>query len=128
KNAIESRSSVERPTHVRTVAAKSEDRYPIIAVTDTGHGIRDEHLKNIFRFGFTTKTDGNGFGLHSAAIAMNDMGGSIRATSGGWGTGAAFILTLPLTPIPRPEHTPSEEAPGSAAVADPSTFTGDCTR
>ena len=57
----------------------------IITVTDTGHGIREEQLKNIFRFGFTTKPDGNGFGLHSAAIAMNEMGGSIRVASDGWG-------------------------------------------
>jgi len=98
KNAIESMASVDGPSHVLTVSAEREDGDVVIAIRDTGHGIRDEHLKNIFRFGFTTKAEGNGFGLHSAAIAMNEMGGSIRAASDGWGTGAAFILTLPLTP------------------------------
>ncbi len=59
-----------------------------------GHGITDEQLKCIFRFGFTTKTNGNGFGLHSAAIAMNEMGGAIRVASGGAGQGATFTITL----------------------------------
>jgi len=125
KNAIESMASVERPTHVLTVAAKSEDGYAIISVTDTGHGIRDEHLKNIFRFGFTTKTDGNGFGLHSAAIAMNDVGGSIRATSGGWGDGASFILTLPLTQAPRAEEAAPGDATGAGLIAGASILTGE---
>jgi len=98
KNAIESMASVEGSARVLTVSAEREGGDAVIAIRDTGHGIREEHLKNIFRFGFTTKAEGNGFGLHSAAIAMNEMGGSIRAASDGWGQGAAFILTLPLTP------------------------------
>ena len=40
KNAIESMAAVQRPTHTLTVAAKSEDGYAVIAVTDSGHGIR----------------------------------------------------------------------------------------
>ena len=122
KNAIESMASVEGPSHVLTVSAEREDGDVVIAIRDTGHGIRDEHLKNIFRFGFTTKAEGNGFGLHSAAIAMNEMGGSIRAASDGWGTGAAFILTLPLTPdavladraIGAPPIAPAVAAPGES--------------
>src|SRR5207244_9941395 len=127
KNAIESMGSLERTPHVLTVAAKSDEGYAIISVTDTGHGIRDEHLKNIFRFGFTTKADGNGFGLHSAAIAMSDMGGSIRATSGGWGTGATFILTLPLVQEPRPDEA-NPAAPGVPLGEETSAWTGENSR
>jgi signal transduction histidine kinase len=122
KNAIESMASVERTSHVLTVSAKAENGNAVIEVSDTGHGIRGEHLKNIFRFGFTTKTEGNGFGLHSAAIAMNEMGGSIRAVSDGWGTGAAFILTLPLS-ADRSSATiisPTPAAEGSAFVGESS--------
>jgi C4-dicarboxylate-specific signal transduction histidine kinase len=124
KNAIESMASVERTEHVLTVAARKEDDSAVIEITDTGHGIRDEHLKNIFRFGFTTKTDGNGFGLHSAAIAMNDMGGAIRATSDGWGSGATFQLTLPLTQSPRTEETVPATL-GVPPVGEPPAYTGE---
>jgi len=127
KNAVESMASVQRPDRVLTVCTKSEDGYAVISVTDTGHGIRDEHLKNIFRFGFTTKQDGNGFGLHSAAIAMNEMGGSIRATSGGWGTGATFMLTLPLVAEPRPDEA-NLAAPTVPLIEDTSAWTGESSR
>jgi signal transduction histidine kinase len=121
KNAIESMAAVERTGQVLTVVAKKEDGNAVIAVTDTGHGIRPEHLRNIFRFGFTTKADGNGFGLHSAAIAMSEMGGSIRATSDGWGQGATFILSFPLQEQPRRTDTdlPSAMSNSIAALAAP---------
>jgi C4-dicarboxylate-specific signal transduction histidine kinase len=96
KNAVESMAAFSRSSHVLTIAARHEDGCAVISVEDTGHGIREEHHKNIFRFGFTTKENGNGFGLHSAAIAMGEMGGAIRVTSGGWGAGATFVITLPL--------------------------------
>jgi len=127
KNVVESMTSVQRPERVLTVSAKSDEGNAVISVTDTGHGIRDEHLKNIFRFGFTTKQDGNGFGLHSAAIAMNEMGGSIRATSGGWGTGATFILTLPLVAEQRPEEA-SPAAPAAPLGEQTSAWTGESSR
>jgi signal transduction histidine kinase len=67
-----------------------------VSVTDTGHGIGEEQLKSIFRFGFTTKQNGHGFGLHSAAIAMGEMGGTIRVVSSGIGQGATFTISLPI--------------------------------
>jgi len=106
KNAIESMANSDRSPRVLTVEAKREYGDAMISFTDTGHGIRDEHLKNIFRFGFTTKPEGNGFGLHSAALAMNDMGGSIRAASDGWGQGATFMIVLPLTTDAQHENAP----------------------
>ena len=45
--------------------------------------------------GFTTKTDGHGFGLHSSALAANDLGGKMIANSDGTGKGATFTLVLP---------------------------------
>jgi len=69
-----------------------------IAVTDNGTGIRAEHLERIFTHGFTTKSDGHGFGLHSAALIARELGGSLRVASGGPGRGASFTLALPLAP------------------------------
>jgi signal transduction histidine kinase len=67
-----------------------------LAVEDTGVGLPPENLTRIFAHGFTTKTNGHGFGLHSCALAARQMGGSLRANSEGVGRGATFILELPL--------------------------------
>jgi signal transduction histidine kinase len=66
-----------------------------IYVTDNGAGILPENLTRIFAFGYTTKKNGHGFGLHSSALAAKEMGGSLNAYSAGRGQGATFILELP---------------------------------
>lgn len=68
-----------------------------ISVTDNGVGIPPENLTRIFNHGFSTKTDGHGFGLHSGALAAQEMGGTLTAHSDGIGQGATFTLELPLT-------------------------------
>ena len=67
-------------------------------VQDSGVGIPPEVLGRLFEFGYTTKKDGHGFGLHSAALAAREMGGALRASSDGIGAGACFVLELPLRP------------------------------
>jgi len=73
-----------------------EDRSLRIDVVDNGVGIAPENLTRVFAHGFTTKKDGHGFGLHSAAIAAQEMGGTLTAHSDGPGTGARFTLELPV--------------------------------
>jgi len=68
-------------------------------VSDNGMGIAPEHLTRIFSHGFTTKKEGHGFGLHSAANAAKEMGGFLSATSKGVGRGAIFVLDLPVDPV-----------------------------
>ena len=67
-----------------------------ICVSDTGVVIAPENLTRIFVHGFTTKRDGHGFGLHSAAIAAREMGGTLAVHSDGLGAGATFTLELPI--------------------------------
>jgi PAS domain S-box-containing protein len=67
-----------------------------ISVRDNGIGIAAENLTKIFTYGFTTKKDGHGFGLHSGANAAKEMGGSLTAWSDGLGKGAEFTLLLPI--------------------------------
>lgn len=67
-----------------------------IRVADTGVGIAPENLTRVFVHGFTTKKDGHGFGLHSAANAAREMGGTLAVHSDGPGTGATFTLELPI--------------------------------
>ncbi len=67
-----------------------------IAVADNGCGIPKENLTRVFNHGFTTKSGGHGFGLHSAANAATEVGGSLSGASEGPGKGAVFVLELPL--------------------------------
>jgi len=71
------------------------DRF-CVTVADNGIGVAPENLTRIFTHGFTTRKDGHGFGLHSAALAAKEMGGSVVVQSEGLGKGASFTLELPL--------------------------------
>jgi len=106
KNALESMAATSRESHLLRITSKSVDGELAISVADSGHGITEERLKCIFRFGFTTKTNGNGFGLHSAAIAMNEMAGAIRVHSPGADQGATFTITLPIKAAAESENHP----------------------
>jgi signal transduction histidine kinase len=77
---------------VRTVLGQLE-----IAVEDSGVGIEPELLARVWEFGFTTKTHGHGFGLHSAAVAAQQLGGTVSAQSAGPGLGARFSVTIPIS-------------------------------
>ncbi|HEX4265389.1 MAG TPA: PAS domain-containing protein [Verrucomicrobiae bacterium] len=69
-----------------------------IEVVDNGVGIPPENLTRIFGHGFTTRSNGHGFGLHSSALAIKELGGSLSAHSEGIGQGATFTLLLPEKP------------------------------
>jgi len=77
--------------------ASSADRVKI-SVADNGIGIPKENLTRIFNHGFTTRSAGHGFGLHSGALAARELGGSLSVYSEGAGCGATFTLDLPLNP------------------------------
>lgn len=79
-----------------TISIRSTQTEAQIGVRDNGVGIPAENLQRIFSFGFTTKAKGHGFGLHSSAIAAQEMNGSLNAKSEGRGHGAEFTLELPL--------------------------------
>lgn len=79
-----------------TVRVRASTSAVLIAVIDTGVGIPRENLDRIFSYGFTTRAEGHGFGLHSSALAARELGGTLRAESPGPGMGATFTLTLPL--------------------------------
>jgi PAS domain S-box-containing protein len=92
KQACEGLPNHDRKLTIRTTKVGDHVR---IAVCDNGVGIPPESLPRIFEHGFTTKKDGHGFGLHSAAIAAKEMGGALYVQSDGPGKGASFTLELP---------------------------------
>ena len=70
-----------------------------ISVIDNGVGIPEENMSRLFTHGFTTRASGHGFGLHSGALAAQELGGSLLVKSDGLGCGATFILELPSAPV-----------------------------
>ena len=71
-----------------------------VRVRDDGVGIPPENLARIFASGFTTRPDGHGIGLHSAANLTTEMGGTLTGASEGPSRGAVFTLHLPVRPKP----------------------------
>jgi PAS domain S-box-containing protein len=72
-----------------------------ISVIDNGVGIPKENMARLFTHGFTTRASGHGFGLHSGALAAQELGGTLHAESEGPGRGASFVLELPIEPRDR---------------------------
>ncbi len=88
-----------RPDRLMTLRIGGDgDGHVKIQVSDNGVGIPPENLTRIFGHGFTTRRNGHGFGLHSSALAVRELGGSIQAQSEGLGKGATFTLLLPHHP------------------------------
>jgi PAS domain S-box-containing protein len=85
----------EKRITLRIQTGPTPDRVQLI-VSDNGVGIPAENLTRIFGHGFTTRSHGHGFGLHSAANAAREMKGSLTVHSDGRGTGATFTLELPI--------------------------------
>ncbi|KJH81267.1 histidine kinase [Pseudomonas fluorescens] len=71
-----------------------------VEVEDNGEGIAQDNLARVFEHGFTTRVDGHGFGLHSCILAAHELGGDLTVRSAGPGSGALFILELPLALTP----------------------------
>jgi two-component system, NtrC family, sensor kinase len=88
-------SAVDNPQLTIRIA-RCDDGFIEISVTDNGIGIENENISCVFRHGFTTKSDGHGFGLHSSANMAQQMGGFLTAQSEGKGRGATFTLRIPL--------------------------------
>ncbi len=80
------------------ISIESDDDSAYIKIGDNGLGIAPDNLSQIFNHGFTTKRDGHGFGLHSSASYMAEMGGKMSVESEGLGKGTTFILTFPIDP------------------------------
>ena len=88
--------SGNRDRHITVSVRSGDDATVLIEVKDNGVGIEPENLVKVFNHGFTTRVNGHGFGLHSGGNSAKQLHGSLTCQSDGPGTGATFILTLPL--------------------------------
>ncbi len=80
-----------------TVTTSGDGENVVIEITDTGTGIKEEHLDKIFDSFFTTKDEvkGVGLGLSVCYGFIKDHGGDIVVKSQE-DTGTTFAITLPV--------------------------------
>jgi PAS domain S-box-containing protein len=96
-NATHALAASEKEDRIITIQAREMETGRLqIEVSNNGVGIPPENLTRIFEHGFTTRKDGHGFGLHSTALFVNEMDGSIEARSDYPDKGAAFTIELPI--------------------------------
>jgi two-component system nitrogen regulation sensor histidine kinase GlnL len=103
KNAIEAMPSGGRLTVVTRMsdlftsvqADGRKHRLMVVKVSDTGPGIKQEHLQDIFAPFFTTKDRGVGLGLALSYQIVQEHLGTIRVDSHE-GAGTTFSVYLPL--------------------------------
>ena len=84
-----------------SVAQLSAGDYLCIVISDTGEGIRPEHLARIFDPYFTTKKSGSGLGLATVYSIIRKHQGHIEVESE-VGRGTRFRFWLPASPEARP--------------------------
>ena len=76
------------------IGAENKDKDIVITVSDTGSGIKAEHLARVFEPLFTTKSIGVGLGLSISKAFVEANKGTIAVASE-VGKGTTFTLTLP---------------------------------
>jgi signal transduction histidine kinase len=99
-----------------------EDDGVAVQVTDSGVGIKPEHLPRLFEPLFTTKARGIGLGLAVSKTLVENHGGTIRVESA-VAEGTTFTVTLPLHM--ESAERPAEEATDGSADAAPAAEVGE---
>jgi len=97
KNAQDALLKIEgrkRKIQLRTKVV--DDQFIDLIVEDNGIGIEKDVIDCVLQFGYTTKLDGHGFGLHSSLNAATQLGADLRVESDGINKGARFILRIPI--------------------------------
>ena len=79
------------------VGAMRPGSYARLTVSDTGCGMHVDVKDRIFDAFFTTKQNGTGLGLHSVAVAIQQLQGRIAVESEP-GHGTSVTVMLPLAP------------------------------
>ena len=117
KHAMSACEPSDRKLEIRIQRAPDRADRVQVLVKDNGMGIPPENLVKIFQHGFTTRSGGHGFGLHSGATTAQSLGGQLTAASDGNGTGACFTLELPLKCPAGVAASSNRSSPGAAASA-----------
>jgi nitrogen-specific signal transduction histidine kinase len=97
RNALEAMPEGGKLKVTTTLRRFRSERAPAaeIIISDTGHGIPDDLMKNIFKPFFTTRHNGTGLGLPIVASIVRTHAGQIYARNRAQG-GTTFRISLPL--------------------------------
>ena len=99
RNAKESLMSSADLNKILIIKLTIKNNKLILQIIDNGVGVPPENVSKLFTYGFTTKENGHGFGLHMCAITAKEMGGTIYlAEMSRFKKGANFTLELPYKP------------------------------
>lgn len=104
RNALDAMSDQPEESRSLQIDVLCTEGGPVeITVTDSGPGIADEMLENLFEAFFTTKPGGMGIGLSISRTIMEAHDGTICHDSD-FEAGARFRLTIPsvISPVPEP--------------------------
>ena len=94
-NAMDAMNHVPEGRRFLTIRAERDpEGRVLVAVKDSGHGVRPELLPRIFQSFFSTKKDGMGVGLSIARSIIEEHGGRIWCDNNDAG-GATFHVALP---------------------------------
>jgi signal transduction histidine kinase len=103
-----------------TIRLGQRDGLAEMRFIDTGCGMSEEVLENIFEPFFTRSRSGKGtgLGLTISHLIISQHGGEIEATSPGPGQGSMFVVRLPTQPTePIAELTIGESPAGGTRLA-----------
>lgn len=93
KNAIEAMSNYKEGKTISIDIGKEGNRYVTISIADTGCGIAQEDIEQIFVPFYSTKKGGSGIGLSISQQIMQKQKGNIMVRSA-LGRGSVFILNF----------------------------------
>jgi signal transduction histidine kinase len=93
KNAADAIAGHTGAGQITMIVADAGDDFRVV-VADDGPGISAERAEHVFQFGYSTKPEGHGFGLHASCNAAVEMGGALRLEpTPGYST--TFVVSLP---------------------------------
>ena len=97
ENLLYNAADFTPPAGQITMSLTSDESFAYIRVADTGCGISEKDLPNIFKRSYTTrgKEGGQGLGLAITRDIILEHGGNIDAVSKE-GEGSVFTISLPL--------------------------------
>lgn len=98
-NAKESLEEAGNTEKLIEIKAYNSEESVFVTIYDNGLGVDKKEIHKIFNSGYSSKKNRNGFGLHSSANFISEMGGHIDVSSEGLGKGAQFTLTVPFDSI-----------------------------
>ncbi len=97
EDKIRNEKSIDKGTVIITTRMHPDGKYAIVDVSDTGYGIEQEHISQIFNPFYTTKQSGKGTGLGlSVSLGIAQAHGGFIDLDTTPGQGSTFSLIMPV--------------------------------